>query len=136
MQISEAADTNFGITIVLVDSSMSEAQLVDSTVAEEAERLKEKPFGGLRVRLAKFVANGHVSPFPHLVHMQALSQDYTTWGAKDPISIGHSMFEDLLTFYSSSTIQVTQDPATAEIIAQRLVRSKWSGFLKAKLDNY
>jgi hypothetical protein len=135
MQVSEAADTNSGIVILLVDSSMSEVQFLDSPVAEEVERLKEKPFGGLRVRLAKFFANGYVSSFPHLVHMQALSQDYTTWGAIDLISIGHSMFEDLLTFYSSSTIQVTQDPAAAGIITQRLVRYKWSGFLKAKLDN-
>jgi hypothetical protein len=37
MQVSEAADTNFGIAILLVDSSMSEIQLVDSPVAEEAE---------------------------------------------------------------------------------------------------
>jgi hypothetical protein len=73
---------------------MSEIQLVDSPVAEEAERLKEKPFGGLRIRLAKSLANGHVSLFPHLVHMRALSQDYTTCGAMAPISIGHSMFED------------------------------------------
>jgi hypothetical protein len=56
--------------------------------------------------------------------MQALSQNYTTWDSMTSPYIGHSMFEYLLTLYSTSPIQVTQDPITAGIIAQRLVRYK------------